>query len=40
MDGGSTNMRKVTKTGKVNGSEVSDALVMLGVVFLNFACFS
>ena len=32
---GSTNMRRVTRKGKVNGSGVSDALAMLGTVVLN-----
>jgi len=35
MDCGNTYMRKVTRKDKVNGSEVSDALAMLGTVVLN-----
>jgi len=36
MDGGSIDVRRVTKKGKVNGSEVSYALAMLGMNVLNF----
>ena len=32
-----TDMRKVTRKGKVNGSEVSNAFAMLGTIALN-AC--
>ena len=35
MDDDKTNMRKVTREGKLNGSEVSDALAMLGMIFLS-----
>jgi len=35
MDGGSTDMRTVTSKGKVNGSEVLDALAKLGTMILN-----
>jgi len=35
MDGGSTNMRKVTKEGKVNGSGLSYALAKVGTMILN-----
>jgi len=35
MDGGNTDMRKVTRKDKVNGSKVLDAVAMLGTVFLN-----
>jgi len=37
MNGGSINMGKVTMKGKVNGSKVSDALTMLGIVILDVA---
>lgn len=35
MDGGSTDMIRVTRKGKVNGPEVSDVLANLGTVVLN-----
>ena len=35
MDGGSIDMRKVTKKGKVNGFEVLDAMAKLGTLVLN-----
>ncbi len=34
MDGGTTDMRKVIKKGKVNGSEVSYAWAKLGTMVL------
>jgi len=37
MGGSSADMRKITRKGKVNGSEVSYALAMLGTISLN-AC--
>ena len=35
MDSISADIRKVTRKGKVNGSEVLDALSMLGISILN-----
>jgi len=35
MDGGGTELRKVTRKGKVNGSKVSNAFSKMGTMVLN-----